>query len=166
MILVELTIEVTDRCLNSCIHCSSDSSKDKQTILELDRALSIIDELNPGKVVISGGEPLLYPHLKYLIQYLHDRGIPIGLNTAGNFDPSSIPNNILMVDEFYLSYFCFDNETIVCSTKDPLFFGILTRMYGNAKIWINTIIFNERQIPELAYTAFQLKIPILSLIHI
>ncbi|MHC4398329.1 MAG: radical SAM protein, partial [Planctomycetota bacterium] len=60
--LRELKIEVTQACLLSCIHCSSEASADGYKEMESEAAKSIVRqaaEMEVAEIAVSGGEPLL-----------------------------------------------------------------------------------------------------------
>ncbi len=70
--LKEVKIELTNRCMRNCFHCSSRATNDKKYIEELsfnDVARIILEakEMGAESVVFTGGEPLMYKHLDLLI---------------------------------------------------------------------------------------------------
>lgn len=82
--------EVTASCDHDCPHCYNvwknpgvpvppDADLDLQTRI-LDRALDLFGH----HVTLTGGEPLLVPHLPELVDRLHARGIPANLITNGS----------------------------------------------------------------------------------
>lgn len=82
----ELSIEITRKCANHCLHCSSKSSNmcteqiPKEIIFEIiDRAENIhMDVLN-----ISGGEPMLHPDILDIIKYADKKNMRINVYTSG-----------------------------------------------------------------------------------
>jgi radical SAM protein with 4Fe4S-binding SPASM domain len=84
--LEELFVEVTNRCLQGCIHCSSCAVAETATAIPLAQLCSLIDEateLGLKSFTISGGEPFLYPHLDQLISYIHSKNIDFSIYTCG-----------------------------------------------------------------------------------
>lgn len=70
-LLRNLTLEITNKCLQNCIHCSSASCSDSFEWLKYQQAMSIIHQacrLGLRRVSISGGEPFLHPQLDFLVQ--------------------------------------------------------------------------------------------------
>ena len=68
--LSELTLEITDYCLLSCMHCSSEASRRNSTQLPLQTIELVLDDLKRlgGTIVeLSGGEPLCHPDLSNII---------------------------------------------------------------------------------------------------
>jgi len=113
----QLTIELIRSCPNRCLHCSSNSSPEVKEFLDVDKVKYIIDQaftLGLREVILSGGEPLCYPEIHYVIEYLRSLGIEIVIYTSGsifddNHTPKSVPNDfvrslIMGVDRFNLSF--------------------------------------------------------------
>ena len=79
---------LTDKCNFKCPYCRGMRS-DCQGTFSLEDAKRVIDYwTNEGlrNVRFSGGEPMLYPHLDYLIKRAHDRGVErIAISTNGSF---------------------------------------------------------------------------------
>ncbi len=70
--LKEVKIELTNRCMRNCLHCSSRATNDKKFIKELafDDVVRIIfeaKEMGAESIVFTGGEPLMYKDLDLLI---------------------------------------------------------------------------------------------------
>jgi radical SAM protein with 4Fe4S-binding SPASM domain len=76
------------RCNLACKHCSPQSSPFINTAEDLtpEETLAVIKtfrEVNATKVILSGGEPLLRPDAKAIIQAIIDEGISVGIETNG-----------------------------------------------------------------------------------
>ena len=70
-LLREFVLELTDRCAQRCMHCSSNSSPDRATHLDRDVALDLIRQaagLGATQVSFGGGEPFASPLLLEAIQ--------------------------------------------------------------------------------------------------
>ena len=85
--LKELTIEITQKCPNSCLHCSSLSSErsfyliDKQVI---EKACVEAKELGIKNICLSGGEPLLHPDITEIALFISENlGLNVSLYTTG-----------------------------------------------------------------------------------
>ncbi len=70
--LKEVKIELTNRCMRNCLHCSSRATNDKKYLEELsfdDVARIILEakEMGAESIVFTGGEPLMYKNLDLLI---------------------------------------------------------------------------------------------------
>lgn len=86
--LLTLEIELSRKCNYKCRYCYSDAG------IPLDKELKIaelFEVVNQAKelcvrtiVIIGGGEPLLYPHIKELIKYIFSKGIGMILFTNGS----------------------------------------------------------------------------------
>ena len=87
--LKELCLEITNSCPMECIHCSSKSvktGKANPSHMPISIAKKVLDEFANigGKILeISGGEPLIYPHLYDLCSYARDLKLEVRLYTSG-----------------------------------------------------------------------------------
>lgn len=84
--LYEVTIEVTQRCPNHCIYCSSWSSPEKRESLSLETIFQCVDDaamLGAQLINISGGEPMLRPDIAEIVDYIHRKGLKIRLYCSG-----------------------------------------------------------------------------------
>ncbi len=81
---------VTGECLNSCCYCygSDIRSMIGMSNQKLEAFLRNLVALQPDLVVLTGGEPLLFPSLPYAIGYLLNEGINIILDTSAVLDLS------------------------------------------------------------------------------
>lgn len=82
----------TNKCNLSCSFCSC-AEEDRS--LEMTRSeaqlvvATLASELTYGVTITGGGEPLLYPHLGYLLELLHFEGIKSGMVTNGLLLPKA-----------------------------------------------------------------------------
>ena len=85
--LLSLELELSRVCDLRCLYCFADSGAALQDELTLSEIHGVIDQalaLGIRRVVIlGGGEPLLYPHVLPIMEYLAERGIGIDLFTNG-----------------------------------------------------------------------------------
>lgn len=78
--LRELHWAVTGRCNLMCRHCIMCSPQGKYGQTEradMLRVLSVLEDANVACVSLTGGEPLLYPHLRELTVRLSEKGIAV-----------------------------------------------------------------------------------------
>lgn len=113
--LFEVTIEITQRCPNQCVYCSSWSSIDKVHMLDYGLVRKIVDdaaELGAKLINVSGGEPILHPSITDILRYIKSKGLKIRLYSSGIYYDggfSSIPCSILesvknVVDTLIFNY--------------------------------------------------------------
>lgn len=103
MTLHEITIEVTQRCSNRCIYCSSLSDVNKTQFLDYDTICGIVDDaksLGAKSVALSGGEPFVHPEIIKIAEYIHAQGIQCHLYSSGIMlseegKPTNVPAKIL-----------------------------------------------------------------------
>ncbi|MDI6752113.1 MAG: radical SAM protein [bacterium] len=83
--------DITSACNLKCIHCYNAEKydgkrKDIGKTLTLQEALDTAEKLHYGgfrRVLLIGGEPLMYPDLPVLIKFLKDRGFTVMVTTNG-----------------------------------------------------------------------------------
>lgn len=85
--------EITMGCNMRCSHCGSSCKDALPGQLELDRALTLIDEMAEFGlrwITLSGGEPLTHPHWDLLAARLRDKGIETNMITNGSLITAEI----------------------------------------------------------------------------
>lgn len=81
---VHLQLEVTNACNLHCTTCSRDVLVGKPSLLEEEEWKTIIDDMKPTNINVSGiGEPFLHPRIFDIITYAKAKGAAI--NCATNF---------------------------------------------------------------------------------
>lgn len=111
MRLNEITIEVTQRCPNRCIYCSSLSDSTKTTCLDYTTICQTIEEakeLGAKSVSISGGEPFLHSDIHRIVEYVSRMGMSCmvyssGITLTENNEQQSISKVILEKIKPYIS---------------------------------------------------------------
>jgi radical SAM protein with 4Fe4S-binding SPASM domain len=88
MELKELCLEITNRCVMRCLHCSTASpgreeSVDELSLSEIQGIISDFHFLGGEILEISGGEPTLHPHLIDIISFAKGKGLETRLYTCG-----------------------------------------------------------------------------------
>lgn len=84
--LEELFVEVTNRCLMGCVHCSSCAGPDTKEYIPIGEIKRLIENAMPlglKSFTISGGEPFLYPHLEELASHIVKRGLALNIYSCG-----------------------------------------------------------------------------------
>ncbi|MCK7503586.1 MAG: radical SAM protein [Desulfobacterales bacterium] len=83
---VNVTWEVTYGCNLACVHCLSDSGRQREGELDTQQCRRVIDHLADQKVFqfnIGGGEPLMRPDFLDLMDYAHEKGMVTCISTNG-----------------------------------------------------------------------------------
>ena len=97
--LKDLCFEIIQTCPNKCKFCSSNSSKDKKTIIPIEhfkRAVThFINQGGIGEISISGGEPFLHPDLFEMVKFCRDNGLRTVIFTSGIKRNSAIPTEVI-----------------------------------------------------------------------
>lgn len=169
MKLNEITIEITQQCLNRCIYCSSLSDIDKKQYLDFDTICLIVDDaksLGAKSVSLSGGEPFLNTDIIDIVDYIHAKGLKLRLYSSGIYlkgdSTSSIPAAMLeaikgKVDTLIFNYETNDEDlyaTIMGTHRDNL--ALLEESITNAiaigiqvEAHLVPMRCNFRQIPDV-----------------
>jgi len=77
---------LTQKCNLSCKSCYNDALEDAFPEADLGNIMKVIDRIKEAKVlevIITGGEPFLYPEIFKVIDYLMAGGIGVRINTNG-----------------------------------------------------------------------------------
>jgi len=105
--LSELTLELTQKCFQDCLYCSSNSSSTDDIQLSFETVKQVLNDFCflGGKIVeISGGEPLSYEEVYKTIKYASERGLQIHLFTCAYPKNRQIDLDKLdKVDRFYVN---------------------------------------------------------------
>ncbi len=151
-----LRIVLTTKCNYKCKYCFAEGEQDKQVRIipleKLKRTLKIAKKFGINKIKLTGGEPLLYPQIEKLLQYIREIEIPyVDLTT-----------NISMLNEEnikLLNRYKVNALTLSLNTLDKDKYEYLSGFFNfelvkenlertikkfQGKIRINCIIFDEK----------------------
>lgn len=117
----ELQFEIETACLLDCIHCSSTNSRLLAKRQYSDEDILRLLDLYTGetRVILTGGEPLLYKHIFELCKQISLKSplSKIGIYTTGNIEnmrpiDESMAHQLktLQVDECYFSIYSISSE--------------------------------------------------------
>lgn len=85
--LKDLCFEIIQTCPNHCQFCSSNSSKNEQTIITLEQykktIMHFIKQGGIEEISLSGGEPFLHPDLMEMVKLNKDNKIRTVIFTSG-----------------------------------------------------------------------------------
>lgn len=84
--LNDVSLEIIQKCLNNCIHCSSNSGCTSQAILDLSLIEEVVDDIvlmGAKRLCLSGGEPFLHPDLVDIIRYAVEKGLKVDIYSSG-----------------------------------------------------------------------------------
>ena len=82
----DVSIEITQKCVNRCIHCSSCSTEERTIMLQLDtlrRVIQGLRRLKVERVCLSGGEPFLHPDIVEIVKQISDSNIIVDIYSCG-----------------------------------------------------------------------------------
>lgn len=140
--LKEITLEITQRCPNYCIHCSSLSSLTCTHQLSFPVIKQAIDdavELGVSVISISGGEPFIHPDIVEIVRYIHRQNVVCNIYTSGiyhnGFAYSSVPTSILQSVRGYADKLIFNIEA-----ADPLNYETIMGVRGGFDLLITSVM--------------------------
>ena len=85
----KINLHILETCNFKCRQCFSKFGTEK--LLPVKDWEKIVDNCIAGADVaefnIAGGEPMLYPGLMELVQYIRDKGVKVSPNLKGSADP-------------------------------------------------------------------------------
>jgi MoaA/NifB/PqqE/SkfB family radical SAM enzyme len=91
--LLSMEIEFNRKCNFNCIYCYVQNDSNGRKELTKEESCDVITqavEFGARKIIILGGEPMLYPHIMEMIHFIKERGMEIELFTNGtNITPST-----------------------------------------------------------------------------
>jgi organic radical activating enzyme len=106
----QIAIEVTNRCQMSCEGCLKNLSKVKLQDMDFDFVKSIVDRNDFDATIIPfmNGEPLLYPHIYELIQYVIGKKQRVYLTSNGLIWNNELFELVTEQNSFYQMIFSID----------------------------------------------------------
>ena len=69
--------QITSNCNRMCPYCFGPSGVADLPISESKHVVDILEKLGAKQIGITGGEPLLYPHIAELIEYIFAKGMSV-----------------------------------------------------------------------------------------
>jgi len=105
----DVTIHVTDSCNLECLYCYNKEEREKQKRRELsvEKWKLILDDIiaynKPEVITISGGEPLTYPDVQELVDYISLCNIKTGIITNGTMSDTKSIETLSRFDSVVVS---------------------------------------------------------------
>jgi len=84
--IISIIFDVTNRCNLRCKHCYNDSGTkrdDELTFEEIKKMVDTFADIGVLNMVLSGGEPLLHPHIFDIIEYIRSKPMSCIIFTNG-----------------------------------------------------------------------------------
>lgn len=186
MKLNEITIELTQKCPNQCIYCSSHSNIEKTEALDFETVCKIIGDaklLGAKTINLSGGEPFLRADIAKIVDYIHTQGIGIRVYTSGiyctNGQYSSIPVALLEAVKDKINAVIFNYEAIdtelyaTIMGTEPANMYLLEETIKNAialdipvEAHLVPMHCNYRKIPEVLNKLFSMGVKNISILRL
>ena len=115
----DVSFEITKRCLNNCLHCSSCSTSNCNQQIDFSTICKTIDDMpkiGVERVCLSGGEPFLHPNLADIVKYIKKAGMEVNIYSSGiteeNDQISSISiDEMLKLKEYGLTKIMFNVQS-------------------------------------------------------
>lgn len=112
--LHDINLEITQRCLQNCKHCSSLAGREASTQISYDEVQVLVGEfknLGGREVEVSGGEPLLHPRVFDMMELVKEAGLCLRVFTCGRFPESRDAHGDSVTDRLAR----IEPEKVVCS---------------------------------------------------
>ncbi len=84
--LLSMEIEFNRNCNFNCIYCYVQNDANGRKELTREEAMDVISQagdLGARKMIVLGGEPMLYPHIMEMVRFMKERGMEIEIFTNG-----------------------------------------------------------------------------------
>lgn len=82
----DISFEITQKCLNNCLHCSSCSSKLCEQQIDFETICKTVDnmpKLGVERVCLSGGEPFLHRDLEGIVSHIKKLDMEVNVYSSG-----------------------------------------------------------------------------------
>ncbi|MBR4060519.1 MAG: radical SAM protein [Lachnospiraceae bacterium] len=82
----DISFEITQRCLNNCVHCSSCSNSLCKQHIDYATICKTVDDMphiGVKRVCLSGGEPFLHIDLKKIVTYIKQMDMEVNIYSSG-----------------------------------------------------------------------------------
>ena len=82
----DISFEITQRCLNNCVHCSSCSNNSCEQYIDYNTICKTVNDMpkiGVNRVCLSGGEPFLHNDLLKIVSYINRFDIEINIYSSG-----------------------------------------------------------------------------------
>jgi len=178
--LEEIKIELTRNCLLSCIHCSSNASYVNPFQLSREVVLSIISqasELKVQSIVLSGGEPLLWPWITDAVRVCSILNLRSSIYTTGiNLTDDGVKQIMSLANHglsrvIFSLYSPFKPQHEGITRKSGSFdktVAVMRELGGNdieREIHFVPLKINYKYLPKLIELAMNLRIPKVSILR-
>lgn len=149
-------LAVTYRCNNDCFHCYAGGPRETKelTTQEWKKVIDIIDSLDVGSVIFTGGEPLLREDLVTLVAYA--RNLVTGLITNGRLLTKDVVSQLERAEldhvQITVEGFKETHNRMVCSDAwDETIQGVKNSLASSIFTLTNTTLtaWNVDEVPDL-----------------
>lgn len=159
---IHLSWMIHGQCNYRCSYCHKNNWGGSSRRLEFDHAISFLERFlehyKDRRIVVSfsGGEPTLWPHFAELVQWLHLRGISMGLTSNGSRGLSYFKKLAPLLSWLNLSYhpeFSNDQRFLETVIGASFFCDVRVRlmMPVERRLWDRSISFGEKLKSSLGY---------------
>ncbi len=149
-------LAVTYRCNNDCFHCYAGGPRETKELTtdEWKKVIDIVDSLDVGSVIFTGGEPLLREDLRELVDY--SRNLVTGLISNGRLLTADMVSELERVEldhvQITIEGFKETHNQMVCADAwDECVQGIKNCITSSIFTLTNTTltVWNADEVPDL-----------------
>jgi MoaA/NifB/PqqE/SkfB family radical SAM enzyme len=144
------------RCNLACTYCNEyDKTSEPVPLDEMKRRFDKLAELGTSVVTISGGEPMMHPHIFEIIAYIRSKGMIAGLISNGYYFQ---PEKIKKLNEAGLDYLQISIDNVIPDEVSKKSLKVLDKKLQNLKefakfkVNINSVLGSGVKNPEDALT--------------
>jgi radical SAM protein with 4Fe4S-binding SPASM domain len=145
---LEIHWEITGKCNLKCLHCYNDSTASRHQP-SLEQIRSVVDELADANIkvrgiIISGGEPLMHPHAREILELVRPHAAELVLATNGTLvNESNIKWIARLVDAVNVSVDAGDADSFANFRRHV---GVLDKVVNALRL------FRRHNVPLVAQT--------------
>lgn len=138
----DISFEITQKCLNNCLHCSSCSNALCQQQIDFNTICKTVDDMpsmGVKRVCLSGGEPFLHQDLERIVSYISKLGIEVNIYTSGITELNGVITDISVKQLEYLKSIGLSKLMFNVQSADESLYDIITGTKGRFPILLRSI---------------------------
>lgn len=138
----DISFEITQKCLNNCLHCSSCSNASCQQQIDFNTICKTVDDMplmGVKRVCLSGGEPFLHQDLERIVSYISKLGIEVNIYTSGITEINGIMTELSVKQLEYLKSIGLSKLMFNVQSADEILYDIITGTKGRFPILLRSI---------------------------
>lgn len=139
----DVSFEITKRCLNNCLHCSSCSTSNCNQQIDFSAICKTIDDMpkiGVERVCLSGGEPFLHPNLAEIVKYIKKAGMEVNIYSSGITEENDRVSSISIDEMFKLKEYRLTKIMFNVQSPRPESYDEITGTHGRFSLVKSSIV--------------------------